>query len=180
MTINLTIGSKRSSYEPQAVTIDWDKLPDASKAFVIQYGLKQYLADGVAGAESQEAFNNGIATRKTKLVEGTCGVRATGEKGPTNDPETLAKQMARTDVRETAKAKQAKLTKEQVEAAALKLFEAKKDSYLAKAKKEIEERKARAAEAAESVLDDILADVLGLQDEGEGEGDDATDDTDTE
>lgn len=95
--MQLTIGGKtaRSKFTPATVEVDFAKLPEVTQAFIIEYGAKQYLADGVAGAESQVEFEEGIATRLAKMAAGECGVRTKSERGPTDDPETLAKKLAR-------------------------------------------------------------------------------------
>lgn len=63
--------------------IDFDTLPQASKEFIINYGLKQYLNDGAAvgkdECESEDERNqlkaDRVADRVTKLKDGTMSIR---------------------------------------------------------------------------------------------------------
>lgn len=70
--IELMIGGNtaRSTLGQHPVKIDWDALPDISQAFIVRYGLKQYLADGMAGAESVEDAATGVEARVAKLLAG--------------------------------------------------------------------------------------------------------------
>lgn len=68
----LVIGgnTKRSKTGQHPVKVDFDALPEASRAFVTRYGLKQYLADGMAGCENVADAKAGIDARLAKLLSG--------------------------------------------------------------------------------------------------------------
>ncbi len=109
-TINMQIGgaTKRSKFQPKTVEIAWAALPQASQDFIVRYGLKQYLADGVAGCESQDEFNKGVDERLNKLVSGDL-TRTKGEGAKRPDTETgRAQKLAKESIR--AKIKEANLT----------------------------------------------------------------------
>jgi predicted lipid-binding transport protein (Tim44 family) len=160
--LNLSIGGKtaRSKYEPKAVAVDWENLPDASRQFVLLYGLKQYLADGTAGAESQDDFNAGIDGRLAKLVSGDLS-RKTGERDAKADsPEgrafKLAKEAIRARITNARKADpkaDINATKEAIDAAA-KAWVEKDPKWLKEATRQLEEAKAAASDA-----DTLLADL---------------------
>lgn len=139
--IEMQIGgaTKRSKYTPKAVSIEWDKLPPASQDFVIRYGLKQYLADGVAGAEDQAAFDAGVDERLGKLTSGDLS-RTKGEGKAKPDTELgRAQKLAKESIR--AKIKDAKLevTTEQREEIYTKFLadEAKMAPFVAEAKRQL-------------------------------------------
>lgn len=56
----------------QTYKVDFDKLPEASREYIIRYGLRQSLNDSVAGAEakSDEAFKRAEA-RYQAILAGT-------------------------------------------------------------------------------------------------------------
>jgi hypothetical protein len=145
--INLSIGgaTKRSKFTAKAVDIDWDALPEASKSFAINYGLKQYIADGVAGALDQVDFDEGIAARIANLSSGDFS-RKGGEGGfaPTNDPKVLGRKLAAQEVRERVKASGKVFSKEQVAAAIEKLFTSNEEKYVKEAQRQIDLRKEQA------------------------------------
>lgn len=172
MTIQLTIGStsKRSRFQPLPVEIDFAALPEKSREFVTLYGLKQYLADGMAGAESQDEAHNGVRERIRKLVEADFS-RSRGEERPDTE-ETRALKLARQFIRDKLKAANQTAEKEAIADGARKLVESQP-------KWKIEARKQLEAEAkTRSSVDDeetaaLLADLLGERDPGElgGDGD---------
>lgn len=141
---NLTIGGKttRSKFTQKEVAIDFDALPDASKDFVIKYGLKQYLADGVAGAESQADFDAGVQEREAKLLSGDL-TRAKGEgKGPIDNVATLAKKLAREEVERAAKEQNFKFADKDQKAAVVEQYlEANRERLTEEAEAEIKARK---------------------------------------
>src|SRR5690606_30458800 len=149
--------TKRSRFAPREVTIDFTKLPEESQTFVIRYGLTQYLADGAAGAESQDAFNEGIAARQTKLANADFR-RASGE--PKADTETTrALRLARAAVRSAAKAKGIALDKEKVAELAEKAVESNPE-YRAEAKRQLAaEAKAAEKAAGDDTMDALLAEI---------------------
>lgn len=104
-TFQIGGATKRSKFAPVTVEVDFTTLPQASQDFLVAYGIKQYLADGVAGAESDQDFNEGVAARLAKMKDGTVGVRGSGEgKGPTDSVEVLARQLARQAINAALKA----------------------------------------------------------------------------
>jgi hypothetical protein len=161
MTIQLTIGgnTKRSTLGQHPVSIDWDKLPEASQAFIVNYGLKQYLADGMAGAENEAAAKAGVETRVNKLVTGDLS-RARGEgKDAPDTVTTRARKIIRALIVAKAKAKGIKTEAEQIKAAvdAVMSDEVKAAPYMEQAKKELDAQ----AKLADGAGDDFLA-ALGL------------------
>lgn len=77
--------------EGRTVEIDWDALPAASKSFVINYGLKQLLADShVSGKTADEKL--GLLDKKLdKLLEGTLSIRS----GGTREGDPVAKELTK-------------------------------------------------------------------------------------
>lgn len=161
----LTIGgdTKRSSKGKHPVTIDWDALPDASQEFVIRYGLKQYLADGMAGAEDEAEAKAGVAERKRKLIEADFS-RTRGEGSDKPDTvDTRALKLARAFIREKLKAANAQADKDKIAEAAKALIEAD-ESFRKEAKKQLDaeaKSKENLGGAADAVLADILAAAAG-------------------
>ena len=153
--LTLTIGGKtaRSKYEPKQVTVDFAKLPQASQDFIIAYGLKQYLSDGVAGVESQLEFDNGIIDRMKKLDSGDL-TRTRGEGKAKPDTETgRAQKLAKEAIRAKIKAASAEVTTEQREAIYAKFFadETKMAPFMAEAKRQL---------AGEAKMGDLLEGLL--------------------
>lgn len=175
----------KSRFQPVTVGIDWDKLPEASRDFVIRYGIKQWLADGTVGEKvtTQATFTEAINTRKGKLEAGDFS-RTRGESGPVNDPETLAGQMAKAIVVDAFKDQGKKLPEKEQLAKVVAAYFAKNKAALVKdATAQIKARKDRAAAILEGEGDDILA-ALGLgPDEDvpvDGEPDETDEGEDTE
>lgn len=160
-TIELTIGgnTKRSRFKPLAVSVDWNALPDNAQAFVIAYGLRQYLADGMAGAESEAEAHNGATDRLAKLKSGDLS-RARGT--PSDKPDTVetrAMKLAREFIRTKLKAANKTAEKEKIAEAAKKLVDTQ-DKWKAMAKEQLDaEAKAKAALADDETAD-LLADLL--------------------
>jgi len=179
----LTIGgeSKKSKWAKREVSVDWDKLPAASQDFVKRYGLKQYIADGMAGATTQAEANEGIDDRLRKLKEADFK-RSVGDRGPTNDPNVLARQMAMTVVKDTFKEKNIALPeKSKLQSIADAYFTKNEKDLVKEATRQIENRKKLAQAAAEAAGDDIMA-ALGLDPEAgkDDEPDEAEDGEDGE
>jgi hypothetical protein len=168
--ITLTIGgkTKRSNNGQHPVTIDWNALPDNAQEFVIKYGLKQYLADGMAGAESEAEAKAGVEARVAKLVSGDLSrTNAGGDKPDTETGRAL--KLARVAIRTQAKAKNVTLTKEQV-AEAAKSWVEKNPKWLAEAKRQLAEEAKAAAAVDEDEADEIFASLIGeAEDEEDGE-----------
>jgi len=104
-TIELTIGgnTKRSRTGQHPVKIEWDKLPEAAQDFIVKYGLKQYLADGMAGAENEADAKSGVESRVAKLLSGDL-TRAKGETVTRTDtPEGRALKNAKAAIRQAMK-----------------------------------------------------------------------------
>jgi len=166
MNIELTIGgtTKRSNNGQHTVSVDWDALPEESRAFVIRYGLKQYLADGAAGAGSNEELVNGVNERVRKLAEADFQ-RTRGEGAAKPDTEErIALRLAKELIRAKAKAASVTLPKEKVEAAAVAFLAKDTDdakAIKAEAKRQMQ-AKAKLA-TSDAGADDLLAE-LGLTD----------------
>lgn len=65
-------------------SIDWDALPQASKDFVVHYGLKQLLADSHVSGKSADEKEGLLNKKLDKLLEGTLAIRDGGTR--TGDP----------------------------------------------------------------------------------------------
>lgn len=103
--IELVIGGNtaRSKTGQHPVNVEWDKLPDASKDFIQRYGLKQYLADGMAGCENVADAKAGIEARVAKLLSGDL-TRTKGEASiKTDSPEGRALKNAKAAIRQAMK-----------------------------------------------------------------------------
>lgn len=189
MTMQLTIGgnTKRSKLGTFDVELpDFDVLPEKTRDFVIAYGLKQYLADGMAGAADRSAAQEGIDKRVTKLVEGDF-TRTRGESTKVDSVDQRALKLIRQFIRDQAKAQSLKLDKEQVdETAALYLESPKGQKYRDIAERQLAEERAIQNEPDEDAGDDILGNLFSSvmggtesdedEDEGEPEGDDPRED----
>lgn len=166
--------TKRSKVQPFARKVEWNTLPDASQDFIVRYGLKQYLADAMAGASDQADAEAKVDARVAKLVSGDLS-RTKGEGGDKPDTEQgRALKLARQAIRDKLKAGNRTATKEQIAEAAKVLVE-KDPRFTKEAKRQLaEEAKAKAALADDETAD-ILADLLS---DMEPEGDDDENDDD--
>ena len=171
-TFALTIGgaTKRSKAGSYDVNVDFDGLPAASQQFLIAYGIKQYLADGAAGTTTNEDLKAGVDERLTKMKEGTVKTRTSSGKGPSDNVDVVAKQLATRLIRDKAKAKGVTLTKEKLAELVEKLLNLQGEDFKRQAAEEIEARKARAAEVAEMADDDAFADLFGTDEAEADEG----------
>lgn len=79
-------------------SIDFDALPEASKSFVIAYGLKQLLNDSIVSGESNEERNGLLDKKLDKLFEGTLSIR----EGGTRESDPLARAITRLATGKTA------------------------------------------------------------------------------
>lgn len=155
--INLTIGgqTKRSTLGQHPVEIDWDTLPEASKTFITSYGLKQYLADAMAGAENEADAKAKVESRVAKLVAGDMS-RTRGEaKDAPDSVGSRALKLAKATIRASLAKANMKADKETVNDAAGKL--AATDAYREQAQAQLDAEKAM----GEGMGDDLLA-SLGL------------------
>lgn len=149
MIINLTIGgnTKRSKLGQHEAVIDWNQVPDEAQAFIIRYGLKQYLADGIAGAETVEDAAEGVKERVRKVLEADFA-RARGEGSAKPDSvEVRALRLAKDAVKAKAKAGNVKLDKEQIEETA--------KAWIAASPKFTKQAEAELAAAAALLEDDF-------------------------
>ena len=80
------------------VDVDFDALPEKSKAFVINYGLKQLLNDSIVSGESDDERNGLLDKKLDKLLEGTLDIRES-----TRETDPLAKEITRLAEDQTAK-----------------------------------------------------------------------------
>lgn len=156
--INLVIGgnTKRSRTGQHPVSIDFDALPEASKSFIVNYGLKQYLADGMAGADNYAEAAQGIEARVAKLQSGDLS-RARGEGTAKADTvEGRALKLARDAIRASLKAANQTAEKELI-AEAAKEFIKSDASFMKEAKKQLEQEAAGKAALSGS---DALASIM--------------------
>lgn len=79
-------------------SIDFDALPQKSKDFVVNYGLKQLLNDSIVSGESDEERNGLLDKKLDKLLEGTLDIRES-----TRETDPLAKEITRLAEDQTAK-----------------------------------------------------------------------------
>lgn len=77
-------------------TIDWEALPQASKDYIIAYGLKQTLNDSIASVSGAEAEGL-LAKRVDKLLAGTMGIRSIA--APKDELTQLCHTIARSQLR---------------------------------------------------------------------------------
>lgn len=161
--MQLTVGgnTKRSKLGTFAIELpDFNDLPEATRNFIVAYGLKQYLADGMAGAADRDDAQAGIDERKRKLIEADFQ-RTRGE--GTAKPDSLEARtlkLVKAAIREAMKAKSVKATKEMVDAAAQKLLESEgADKFRKEAQRQLDTEAKFKGEA--DVMDDILADLIG-------------------
>lgn len=156
MIYDLIIGgqTKRSTLGQHPVKIDWDAMPDASKDFVIRYGLKQYLADGMAGAENVDAAKAGVDGRAAKLASGDL-TRTRGEGKEAPDTEgSRALKLAKATIRKAMAAANVKATKEAVAEAATKMV-ASDEKWLKQAREQL-------ADEAKLGQDVDISDLIAL------------------
>lgn len=176
--IQLTIGgdTKRSKKGKHPVKIDWNALPDASQFFIINYGLRQYLADGMAGAETEAEAAAAIAERTRKLTEADFS-RTRGE--GTSKPDTVdvrALRLAKEFLRNRLKEANQTVEKDKIAEAAAKLVETSTPmDWKAEAKKQLDAEAKTRESAAKAEAIDILS-LVGIVPvevkEGEAETDD--------
>lgn len=157
--IELVIGgnTKRSRTGQHPVSIDFDALPEASQSFIVSYGLKQYLADGMAGAESEADAKAGVEARVAKLQSGDLS-RARGEGTAKADTvEGRALKLARDAIRASLKAANQTADKELI-AEAAKEFVKTDPSFMKEAKKQLDqEAKAKETLSGSDALSAIMA-----------------------
>ena len=159
--------TKRSKFTPKSVEIDFEKLPQGSTEFLLAYGLKQYLADGAAGAQSQSEFDEGIAARLDNVKKASFA-RARVERGPSDDTETLAASLAKQEIRRRAKAKKVELSKDRVDELAKQARESKSTFWhgcLEEASRQIAARAKLAEGIGESLEESFAenaAEALGI------------------
>lgn len=161
--IELNIGStsKRSRFTPKPVSIDFDALPEASRSFVIAYGLRQYLQDAQAGAENEAEAHSNVDARIAKLQSGDLArTRGEGLSKP-DTVETLSIKLAKEFLRNALKEAKATATKEQIAEAAQELVKTDQ-SFAKEAKKQLDAKKALNSETSEtktSVLAGLMAKI---------------------
>jgi hypothetical protein len=164
MTMQLTIGgnTKRSKLGTFDVELpDFDVLPEKTRDFVIAYGLKQYLADGMAGAADRDAAQEGIDKRTAKLLEGDF-TRTRGDgAGKVDSVDQRALKLIRQMIRDKAKAQSVKLDKEQVDETAQTYLDSPKgQQYRDIAQRQLDEERAIQNEPDEDEGDDILGNLF--------------------
>lgn len=125
-TYELTLGgkTKRSTLGTHTVQVDWDALPEPSKDFAIRYGLRQYLADAMAGAEDEADAKAKVDARLAKLVSGD--LTRTQGSGGLNKPDTVdtrAAKLARAVIMSALKDANQKAEKDVITAAVKAMVE---------------------------------------------------------
>lgn len=159
-SLKIQIGrtGEKAKFQGKEVEIDLRTLPAASVWFALQYGLKQYIADGTAGSEDQTGYDVGIAQRLAKLAEGDF-TRKTGEREAKADtPEGRAKKMAVAAIKAKLKAAGQKADAAKINEAAAKMVD-QQPQWLERARKALAEE-AKLAESAD--IGDILGDIAGM------------------
>ena len=81
----------------KAVEIDFDALPAGSKDFVINYGLKQLLADSHVSGETPDEKLGLLNKKLDKLMEGTLHIRTA-----TRDGDPVAREITKLATAKTA------------------------------------------------------------------------------
>lgn len=118
-------------------------LPAESQAFLIRYGIRQYLSDGAASAKDNASFESGIDGRIENLANADFSRNAGEGPAPTNDPEKLADTLARQELNVALK-NATGVTKEQRAATLVAYRAANAVRLVAEATRQIEARKAAA------------------------------------
>lgn len=164
-TIDLTVGgkTKRSNNGQHTVTIDWENLPDESRTFIVRYGLKQYLADGAAGAANHDELVSGVTARMEKLAKADFArTRGDGPAKPDTE-ERITLRLLKEAIRAAAKAQNVTLPKEKVEEAAKALAANAEHPRTVEAVKEAKRQMAAKAKMTDSAADaDTILAELGL------------------
>lgn len=65
-----------------AKSVDFDQLPDSSQEFVIDYGLKQLLADSIVSGTTDDERHALLEKKFQKLLDGTLAIRTSSERDP--------------------------------------------------------------------------------------------------
>lgn len=147
------------------VEVDYDNLPDNSKAFILNYGIRQILNDCHSSIirkdfETNEAFakavSDAVSAKITALAAGDLTIRRGGSSQPADPVEREALAIARAEIKSAAKAKglSLKVLGEEKFAELVKANLAKNGERITKqAKANLK----KAAEAPTVNLDDLLA-----------------------
>lgn len=164
----MTLGgaTKRSKVTPFERKVEWNGLPDVAQEFIVRYGLKQYLADAMAGATEQSDAEAKVDARLAKLVAGDMS-RAKGEGFDKPDTETgRAMKLAKAAIRDALKAKNKTADKDAISDAAKKMVDTQ-PKWMAEAKKQLKAEADAKQALADDDTDTILADLLGEDEEDE-------------
>lgn len=149
------------------VEIDFDKLPESSKRYVIEYGLKQSLGDSHVSAENDSEAVSFIEKRLAKILEGTMGTR-TSSAEPADPVEAEMVKMARNAVESKLREKGFKLRGKNADVTPDKVQELIKgyvEKHGDKLRKVAEENIKRAKALEDDEDDDILGDFVKAQQE---------------
>lgn len=141
-------GRKRKEGDPFPKierAVIFGNLPIESQAFLIRYGIRQYLSDGAASAKTAEGFAEGIDARLQNLVDADFTRNAGDGPSATDDPEVLANALAREEVGAAIKAAKATVTKEQRASAVTAYRAAHAERLVAEATRRIAARKNEAS-----------------------------------
>lgn len=164
--VQLIIGGKtKRSRWTKEVVVGFDDLPEASREFIIRYGLKQYIADGTASAETEAQFVGGIETRIAKLKAADF-TRTRGETKAKPDTETSrATALVRAEIKKRLAAANLTADKDKIAEAVKAVMDSEtaREPFMAEAKRQL------AQEAKMSAPDDVmaglLAELVGAKDE---------------
>lgn len=93
MTINIRVARINRD-----VAVNWDDIPNASRDFVINYGLKQLFNDSIVSGKTDGERNGLLGKKLSKLMDGTLSVR----EGGTRESDPIAKELTRLATLKTA------------------------------------------------------------------------------
>lgn len=157
-----TIANEFTRFEStRIVEIAFDELPEKSKQYLVNYGLRQSLSDSFASAKDAAEFEALLDKRVTSLLEGTVGMR-----GGSGDPVTReAKRLAEIEVKGALRKANVTISKvdpEKLKAALAAHLEANADRLKKEAKTNLD------AMAQQAVGVDLAALGIGGDDATEG------------
>lgn len=88
----------------QSIDIDFDTMPDSSRDFIFNYGIRQYLNDAVAGESDADKGLEKVMARMAKLESGDLSARAGRESDPIKvEMKALARNAVRNAIRKAGK-----------------------------------------------------------------------------
>lgn len=146
----------------ETIEIDFEKLPAASIAYLLNYGAKQSLSDAFAGAKDADEFQAKLGQRLDALLAGTMGVNRAS---PIRDPfEAECMKIARERIEEALRTRNVKVDKEKKAA----LVAEYRKSQAAKIEAEAKRRLASKKDASDE-FDSLFAGIEEPEEESEEE-----------